>query len=290
MNLSSYLKYSGGILLIILLLYWIQSNLLPTPDIPSGLRIGDYGLIGGVAFWIERTIKFIIKSKPKNNTIGKIGLYIFLIFFLFFIGLLIQQVFANEQMRPTWLTMVFSLMGPYFFTYSKWANDNIWNTKLKDKTIANPHKDLEKENGNSDYIKIDKKLFNSILIVLGIIVIFYIGYNLGGANNSEVNEDSRVEDEYISKVKEPEYSGEYEYLYAYPNGNNLWDTSLSPKTSPQIITIAKRRVGENIIRTEYRVNQYTYSLREIEDFANSKESTLHNLFRKNPSIEIIFTE
>ena len=48
---------------------------------------------------------------------------------LFFIGLLIQQVFGNEQMRPTWLTMVFSLMGPYLFTYSKWANDNIWNIK-----------------------------------------------------------------------------------------------------------------------------------------------------------------
>ena len=61
---------------------------------------------------------------------GKIGVYILLMLFLFpFIGLLIQQVMGITEMRLTWLTMVFSLMGPYLFTYSKWANDNIWNTK-----------------------------------------------------------------------------------------------------------------------------------------------------------------
>jgi len=219
-NLSSYLKYSGGILLIIFLLYWIQSNLLPTPDIPTGLRIGDYGLIGGVAFWIERTIKFI------------------------------KGLFSNSK-----------------------------ESKKSKKNIKSP-----------EYIKVDKKLFKSLLIVLGIIVIFYFGYNLGTANNSVANEDSVIEDEYLTKVKEPEYSGEYEYLYAYPNGNNLWDTSLSPMTSPQIITIAKRRVGESKIRTEYRFNGITYELSSLEGVANTKGYTLHNLFRKNPSIEIIFTE
>ena len=66
---------------------------------------------------------------------GKIGVYIFLMLVLFpFIGLLIQQVLGIERIRPTWPTMVLSLMGPYFFTYSKWANDNIWNTKTSKPT------------------------------------------------------------------------------------------------------------------------------------------------------------
>jgi hypothetical protein len=74
MDLKSYLKYTLGTFVGIITLYWIQSNLLPTPDIPTGLRIGDYGLIGGVAFWIERTIKFIIKlyTNNKEKTTGKI--------------------------------------------------------------------------------------------------------------------------------------------------------------------------------------------------------------------------
>ena len=73
-DLKSYLKYTLGTFVGIIALYWIQSNLLPTPDIPTGLRIGDYGLIGGVAFWIERTIKFITKiyTNNKEKTTGKI--------------------------------------------------------------------------------------------------------------------------------------------------------------------------------------------------------------------------
>tara|TARA_A100001015_G_C14889617_1_gene671844 strand:- start:106 stop:471 length:366 start_codon:yes stop_codon:yes gene_type:complete len=71
---KNYFKYTAGIFVGIIALYWIQSNLLPTPDIPTGLRIGDYGLIGGVAFWIERTIKFMIKlyTNNKEKTIEKI--------------------------------------------------------------------------------------------------------------------------------------------------------------------------------------------------------------------------
>ena len=57
-------------------------------------------------------------------------------------------------------------------------------SKPKKKNIDIPYKDLEKENGNSDYIKIDKKLFNTILIVLGVIVVFYIGYISGGNPNT----------------------------------------------------------------------------------------------------------
>ena len=61
---------------------------------------------------------------------GKIGVYIFLMLFLFpFIGLLIQQVMGITEMRLRPPALLLALMGPYFFTYSKWANENIWNTK-----------------------------------------------------------------------------------------------------------------------------------------------------------------
>ena len=71
MNLKSYLKYTAGIFVGIIALYWIQFNLLPIPDAPTGLNIADFGLIAGVAFWIERTIKFMLglnkKSKSKSS-------------------------------------------------------------------------------------------------------------------------------------------------------------------------------------------------------------------------------
>ena len=60
--------------------------------------------------------------------IGKIGVFLFLIFVLTGISLLVQEILG---MRITRLTMVGALItcyGSYFFTYSKWANDNIWNT------------------------------------------------------------------------------------------------------------------------------------------------------------------
>jgi hypothetical protein len=98
------------------------------------------------------------------KSIGKIGVYIFLIFFLFFIGLLIQQVFGNEQMRPTWLTMVFSLMGPYLFTYSKWANDNIWNRKI------NKPKERITEFNEKDGEQVVRNFTNVILIILAIML------------------------------------------------------------------------------------------------------------------------
>ena len=66
---------------------------------------------------------------------GKIGVYILLMLFLFpFIGLLIQQVMGITEMRLTTATTLLALMGPYFFTYSKWANDNIWNKKTSKPT------------------------------------------------------------------------------------------------------------------------------------------------------------
>ena len=68
---------------------------------------------------------------------GKIGVFLFLQLFIFpgivfFVQFLIDYYLLglNEPFRrPTWLGMVIMLMGPYFFTYSKWANENIWNTK-----------------------------------------------------------------------------------------------------------------------------------------------------------------
>ena len=66
---------------------------------------------------------------------GKIGVFLFLMLFLFpFIGLLIQQVMGITEMRLTTATTLLALMGPYFFTYSKWANDNIWNKKTSKPT------------------------------------------------------------------------------------------------------------------------------------------------------------
>ena len=64
------------------------------------------------------------------KAIGKIGVFLFLMLFLFpFIGLLIQQVMGITEMRLRPPALLLALMGPYFFTYSKWANENIWNTK-----------------------------------------------------------------------------------------------------------------------------------------------------------------
>ena len=71
------------------------------------------------------------------KAIGKIGVFLFLQLFIFpvivfFVQFLIDYYLLglNEPFRrPTWLGMVIMLMGPYFFTYSKWANENILNTK-----------------------------------------------------------------------------------------------------------------------------------------------------------------
>ena len=61
---------------------------------------------------------------------AKIVVFIFLQLFIFpGIALLIQQLLGFTSMRLTWYGIIIALMGPYFFTYSKWANNNIWNRK-----------------------------------------------------------------------------------------------------------------------------------------------------------------
>jgi hypothetical protein len=70
------------------------------------------------------------------KSIGKIGVFLFLQLFIFpVIALLIQQLLGFTPMRLTsWYGVIIALTGPYFFTYSKWANDNIWNTKTSKPT------------------------------------------------------------------------------------------------------------------------------------------------------------
>ena len=70
------------------------------------------------------------------KSIGKIGVFIFFQTFLFpgivfFITFLIDSLIfgLSEPFRLTALGVIIMLMGPYFFTYSKWANNNIWNKK-----------------------------------------------------------------------------------------------------------------------------------------------------------------
>ena len=75
MKTKSYLKYTVGIFLGIIAIYWIQYNLFPTPDIPTGLGVAEFSLIGGIAFWLERTYKFIksIMVSLKNNSNNEVN-------------------------------------------------------------------------------------------------------------------------------------------------------------------------------------------------------------------------
>jgi len=67
---------------------------------------------------------------------SKIIVFIFFQTFLFpgivfFITFLIDFLIfgLSDPFRLTALGAIIMLMGPYFFTYSKWANNNIWNKK-----------------------------------------------------------------------------------------------------------------------------------------------------------------
>ena len=82
--------------------------------------------------------------------IGKIGVFLFLIFVLTGISLLVQEILG---MRITRLTMVGALItcyGSYFFTYSKWANNNIWNKKTSKPT----NESIDPTNPNDDNQKV----------------------------------------------------------------------------------------------------------------------------------------
>jgi len=64
-------------------------------------------------------------------------------------------------------------------------------------------KTSKEDNSNSEYIKIDKKLFNTILVIMGVIAVFYIGYNIGGnSNTAEESNNSTAEESNNSTVEE----------------------------------------------------------------------------------------
>ena len=122
---------------------------------------------------------------------SKIIVFLFFQIFLFPIMVFFVQFLIDYYLlglsepfrRPTWLGMVIMLMGPYFFTYSKWANNNIWNRKTSkpvESIKPKPTKSSKTDNSSSEHIKINKRFFNAILIVLGALPIFYIGYNFTG--------------------------------------------------------------------------------------------------------------
>ena len=63
------------------------------------------------------------------KAIGKIVAFLFLIFVLTGISLVVQEILGIRITRLTVVGAFITCYGAYFFTYSKWANDNIWNTK-----------------------------------------------------------------------------------------------------------------------------------------------------------------
>ena len=182
--------------------------------------------------------------------IGKIGVFLFLIFVLTGISLLVQEILG---MRITRLTMVGALItcyGSYFFTYSKWANNNIWNKKTSKpvETIKpKPKKTSKADNSNSEYIKIDKKLFNTILIVLGVIVVFYIGYNsAGNSNASEVNYD---------------YSDSYAEEYTHLNESGWSTLSLSAEEYTERGDYIIDILVESPDNTKRAIQEYTKAIK-----------------------------
>ena len=304
MNLKVYLKYTAGIFLGIVALYWIQFNLLPIPDAPTGLNIADFGLIAGVGFWIERTIKFIIKSKPKKKTIGKIGLFIISFFIVssVFLFINIETYGIDDGMRFGAIQLLLIIGIPWFISYSKWANDNVWNKKSKEKTIANPYKDLEKENSNSYYIKIDKKLINKILIVLGVIAVFYVGYISGGNSNTSTQTITYNEEDFewnwlydsdgdiisdilyykgspFTGVTDGYYdNGQLESIATYTDGrmNGLWE---SYHKNGQLEEEGTYKDGsKNGLWRRYYENS---QLRSSTNYTNDKKDGLHEYYREN---------
>jgi len=93
------------------------------------------------------------------KSIGKIGVFIFFQTFLFpgivfFIQFLIDSLIfgLSDPFRLTALGAIIMLMGPYFFTYSKWANDNIWNKKTSKPT----NESIDPTNPNLDNNSLQK--------------------------------------------------------------------------------------------------------------------------------------
>ena len=181
---------------------------------------------------------------------AKIVVFIFLQLFIFpGIALLIQQILGFTPMRLSWYGIIIALMGPYFFTYSKWANDNIWN-RTKSKPVETikpkPKKTSKADNSNSEYIKIDKKLFNTILIVLGVIVVFYIGYISGGSLN--------VSTQTINYNENEEY---FEWFYTYDENDYIESEILNYKGSPFTGVVEEyHENGQLYSRTNYKDGKY----------------------------------
>ena len=133
--------------------------------------------------------------------VGKIIVFLFLIFVLTGISLLVQEILGLRITRLSLVGVLFTCFGSYFFTYSKWANNNIWNRsqassgKVKDelKSIEvpdeiEPKKEIKQVTKNNS--KKDDNTLTIALVFIGIILLVYLLSN--NNNNDYYFEESTV--------------------------------------------------------------------------------------------------
>jgi hypothetical protein len=122
---------------------------------------------------------------------GKIVVMFISLFVLSAIFWFINLENGGEGISP--IGLVITIGFSWFISYSKWANDNIWKTKSIPNSKSKTNKLPEVNNENSGYIKIDKKSIYVIAAILGIVIIFYFGYNLGSSNENKPNQSVSTE-------------------------------------------------------------------------------------------------
>ena len=253
------------------------------------------------------------------KSIGKIVAFLFLIFVLTGISLVVQEILGIRITRLTVVAAFITCYGAYFFTFSKWANDNIWNTKTSkpnnksntsSKEIDEPIADnkIPKEvNQNSNPNNNNTLLYVIIGLLVAILVVVLV--RSPESQQSNLNKRETIQRETIpretipreeierTKVLEtapskPSGDIQYQYFYVKSSGNNGWSSLLVPYKQDDEILIAQRRSGESEIRTEYYLEGNMYTLETLELIANSKAEeeegyNLYTLFKRNPNIKIV---